>query len=137
MNEIFWMPGMTLEALEQAVIQKAYRFYRNNKTATAQALGISVRTLDNKLERYEMTAIEGEAAHDARKLESDRQLARARGLAPVTETVQVPSVATAQGLHVQPPSQTTAESAVSMSKRPEIQEVSPRQAIAGGSNRRR
>lgn len=50
---VIWTPGMTLDQLERRVILQGFKFYRGNKTMTAQALGISVRTLDNKLELYE------------------------------------------------------------------------------------
>lgn len=50
---ITWYPGMTLESLEQQVIVAAYRHNHKNKTQTAKALGIAIRTLDNKLEQYD------------------------------------------------------------------------------------
>lgn len=52
-HTVFWEMGMTLETLEGQVIRKAYRMSGNNKTRTAQVLGISVRTLDERLKRYE------------------------------------------------------------------------------------
>ena len=54
MNEaINWSPGVTLENVEKQVILAAFRHFRGNKTVTANALGIAIRTLDNKLEKYE------------------------------------------------------------------------------------
>lgn len=50
---VIWQPGMSLEALEKKTILFAYKYYRSNKTLTAQSLGIAVRTLDNKLAQYE------------------------------------------------------------------------------------
>jgi DNA-binding NtrC family response regulator len=50
---IGWQPGITLEQVEKQVIEKAYKFFQGNKTKTADALGIAVRTLDNKLAVYE------------------------------------------------------------------------------------
>lgn len=47
-----WQPGQKLEDVEKEVILKAYRFFDNNKTKTASALGIAIRTLDNKLAKY-------------------------------------------------------------------------------------
>lgn len=52
MNDIFWQPGITLEEVERRVIEKAIAFYRGNKTATASALGIAIRTLDDRLATY-------------------------------------------------------------------------------------
>lgn len=48
-----WQPGWTLAQVEKAVIYEALKFYHNNKVHTARALGISERTLYNKLELYE------------------------------------------------------------------------------------
>lgn len=47
-----WQPGMSLEDVEKEVILKAFRFYQQNKTHTAHSLGIAIRTLDAKLEKY-------------------------------------------------------------------------------------
>jgi len=44
---------MTLEEGEQNIVIEAFRFYRGNKTHTANGLGISYRTLDEKLKKYE------------------------------------------------------------------------------------
>lgn len=49
---INWFPGVTLKELEKEAIKKALTFYKWNKTATAQSLGISVRTIDNKISKY-------------------------------------------------------------------------------------
>lgn len=38
--------------MEKEVILHAFRFYRQNQTHTADGLGIAIRTLDSKLERY-------------------------------------------------------------------------------------
>lgn len=48
-----WQPGQSLEDIEKEVIEKALKFYGHNKTKTAQALKISVRTIDNKLAKYQ------------------------------------------------------------------------------------
>ncbi len=47
-----WEPGITLDDIEKEAILVAYKYYRNNKTQTAAALGIAIRTLDYKLARY-------------------------------------------------------------------------------------
>lgn len=49
---MLWQPGVTLDQVEKEVILKALSFYHGNKTVTARALGIAIRTLDNKLEKY-------------------------------------------------------------------------------------
>lgn len=50
-----WTPGMTLEDIKKQVILAALRHYGGNKTKTAEALDISVRTIDYKLEQYRST----------------------------------------------------------------------------------
>lgn len=51
-QQIIWTPGVSLESLIQQVVESALQFYKGNKTATAQSLGIAIRTLDNRLEKY-------------------------------------------------------------------------------------
>lgn len=53
---MIWQPGRTLDDVEKDVICAALQFYQNNKTNTARALGIAIRTLDYKLERYNGSA---------------------------------------------------------------------------------
>lgn len=74
MNENFWSPGMTLAQSEEKVIKAAMRFYNNHKPTTASALGIALRTLDNKLKKY--------AEEDAKKKEEQkkRQAERAKDM---------------------------------------------------------
>lgn len=50
---INWQPGITLEEIEKQVILKAYSYFQNNKTKTAQSLDIAVRTLDAKIAKYD------------------------------------------------------------------------------------
>lgn len=47
-----WSIGQDLASYEREAIQKAFRFYEGNKTLTAKVLGISIRTLDARLEDY-------------------------------------------------------------------------------------
>jgi DNA-binding NtrC family response regulator len=47
--------GVTLEQLEKAAILKTLQQNAGNKTDTARQLGISVKTLYNKLEKYQQT----------------------------------------------------------------------------------
>jgi DNA-binding NtrC family response regulator len=44
---------MTLSEVEKEVIQSALKYFKNNKKQTSEALGIAIRTLDNKLAEYE------------------------------------------------------------------------------------
>lgn len=58
-----WQPGQTLDDVEKEVILKAFSFYQGNKTQTAKSLGIAIRTLDNKLERYNGLLFANERVH--------------------------------------------------------------------------
>jgi len=60
MAKINWQPQWTLAQVEKMVVLEAYRFFRSNKTKTAQALGIAIRTLDHKLEQYRAEKVEAE-----------------------------------------------------------------------------
>ena len=63
MGGVFWSPGMTLKDIEEQVIEAALSYFHNNKTVTAEALGISLRTLHNKLGTYAEEVVE-EVAED-------------------------------------------------------------------------
>jgi two-component system, response regulator FlrC len=47
-----WEPGRTLDDIEKSVILEALKYHQGNRTHTARALGISIRTLRNKLADY-------------------------------------------------------------------------------------
>ena len=47
-----WLPGTTLDDIEKSVILEALTYHSGNRTHTAKALGISIRTLRNKLADY-------------------------------------------------------------------------------------
>lgn len=55
--EAQWAPGRTLEQIERAVILKSLSFHNGNRTHTARELGISIRTLRNKLNEYRKAGI--------------------------------------------------------------------------------
>jgi two-component system response regulator FlrC len=52
-----WMPGQTLNDIERNVILEALQYHNGNRTHTAKALGISIRTLRNKLADYRLLGI--------------------------------------------------------------------------------
>ena len=52
-----WMPGQTLDDIERGVILEALNYHEGNRTHTAKALGISIRTLRNKLADYRLLGI--------------------------------------------------------------------------------
>lgn len=137
---IMWSPGVKLETIERQVIEKAFRFYKENKTATASALGISVRTLDNKFAQYveqDKTVTEHE---NVRRQGRDTWLARARGLAPVPQHHTARPAASSEanaGVRMEPATAASAELAVSVHERPKVQDVLPTKSAAGGHGKRR
>lgn len=52
-----WAPGRTLDDIERSVILTALEYHKGNRTHTAKALGISIRTLRNKLAEYRQIGI--------------------------------------------------------------------------------
>jgi transcriptional regulator with PAS, ATPase and Fis domain len=53
-----WVPGRTLDDIERNVILEALQYHQGNRTHTAKALGISIRTLRNKIADYRRLGIE-------------------------------------------------------------------------------
>jgi transcriptional regulator with PAS, ATPase and Fis domain len=53
-----WSPGQTLNDIERSVILDALEYHKGNRTHTAKALGISIRTLRNKLSDYRKLGIQ-------------------------------------------------------------------------------
>ncbi len=78
-TQVIWSPGVSLETMERNIIVKAYRFYKENKTAAAASLGICVRTLANKLEKYEEEERVVRENAERQKEERKAFLARCRG----------------------------------------------------------
>lgn len=52
-----WIPGSTLDDIERSVILEALHYHKGNRTHTAKALGISIRTLRNKIADYRKMGI--------------------------------------------------------------------------------
>lgn len=49
MTDVNWSPGMSFETLEKNVLIRAMRHYGNNRELVAQVLGISRRTLAQRI----------------------------------------------------------------------------------------
>lgn len=144
MNDIIWSPGVTLEALEKQAVLRAFRHFRGNKTATAQALGIAIRTLDNKLERYELDSKQEKERQDHESIQRADFLARSRGPKTPNYINGDPSqdasagwVHSHAGARVESAPQPAAQPAVPVPQRQEVQRVLPKQAAASGPHRNR
>lgn len=144
MSTIIWSPGMSLASIEKLVILEAYRFFRSNKTATATALGIAIRTLDNKLQQYEEDdQIETQKAKDELQRRTEF-LARQRGNPPNNIGIPYsPNEAqknihgSSSGLHMESVVNASSQPTVPMSERKEVQSVLPEHASQGGKTKRR
>lgn len=121
-----WSPGQTLESIEKIAIQQAYKFYRGNKTQTALSLGISVRTLDTKLENYDADRITDERARAQTKANNEAYLQRSRGLHRTASGVLLESSTPAVAQHTLP-----------VQKPKEVQEVLQADAGKGSPKRAR
>lgn len=140
MSTINWVPGLTLEEVEKACILQAFRWFRGNKTQTSIALGVSVKTIDNKLEKYEQDGKAAKEQNDHDELKRKRDLNRMRGLpedAPSEGQGPKNVFSTDSGLHVEPAPQARPEPAVPVSQRQEIQKVLPTHASASSQRGRR
>jgi DNA-binding NtrC family response regulator len=51
-NQLHYLPSVSLEELEKQYILKAFEYHGNNKTLVAAYLGITIKTLFNKLYKY-------------------------------------------------------------------------------------
>src|SRR5271170_1476702 len=86
MTEMSWVPGVTLESMERSVILEALKFYRGNVTQCAKALGVSDRTIYNKVAQYEQEdKIRADKAANFRS-EQARILDRMRGIVTPVES---------------------------------------------------
>jgi len=56
-SEAGWRPGRTLDEIERNVILEALKHFDGNRTHTAKSLGISIRTLRNKLAEFRVMGI--------------------------------------------------------------------------------
>lgn len=155
MESITWSPGVKIADIERQVIERAFAFYRQNKSATAVALGISIRTLEHRFEAYKEQDKVELANEERRKSEREIQLRRHRGLqpelpghpaAPSNHGSAVDSRAalaharngkTPQpGMGMESTQNTAAQQPMPLPQRKEIQEVLPEKASRVGSSRR-
>lgn len=136
-DPIFWAPGVTLEAIEKQVILKAYQWFRGNATQTAIALGVSEKTIRNKLEQYEHEGRKQQEFEDRELAERQRQLNRARGIAVADPEAGASVHGASSGVHAQPAVETRSQHSVPVSEPQKVQEVLSSKASAGREHRRR
>lgn len=140
---IMWSPGVTLDTLEKQAILKAFEFYKKNKIATCNSLGIALRTLDNKLDRYEheeKIEQERKANEAARNAEF---LVRQRGNPPRNDGLPYTPYSpdrqhdTFPGIRMESVANSSQKPAMSMPERKEVQTVLPKNPSQSGRNKAR
>lgn len=133
-DPIYWSPGVTLETIEKMVILKALAFYRNHKATTAAALGIAVRTLDTKLDKYEYEDEKERKKLDDERKRKDEFALRQRGnppnnigiaFDPIQALSQAAKVSTDARTNMEPAPLTGAQPGMPVPKRQEVQKVLP------------
>ena len=136
---VTWSEGMSLETLERMVILKAFKIYRENKTVTARALGIAIRTLENKLERYEAEGKSGREKVDYDEQSRQEMLERHRR-GRLSQNGQEAFQASANARQnassgsIKSAAKAPEKPSVSMSKRVKIQEVLPKESLPDGEH---
>lgn len=142
---IMWSPGVSLDEVEKQVILKAFRHFRGNKTVTAQALGISIRTLESRFEKYEADK-KGQDERDAvDRIRREKHAIRSRygNLPPPDqasdseEDAESAGNSSTAGVRMEPASGTPTQQSVPVSQRPQVQSVLPKPVAAGHSRGRR
>lgn len=146
-EQVMWSPGVTLEAIEKQVILKAYQFYRGNATQAAISLGISEKTIRNKLEKYEQDGLEREAAEERDREERAKILDRQRGIVTDPKTGVKSLLGSNTGAHEapnnterlreKPATDTKSVPGMPVQKREEIPLVLQKQASGNNTSRRR
>jgi hypothetical protein len=144
MNPNFnWTPGMKLEMIEKWAILQAFRFYRGNKTSTAQALGIAIRTLDNKLDKYKEDDELLKVVDDERRQEREDFALRQRGITrnqqgcAVFPQNQANGNGASSGLRMESFANASEEHSMPMPKRKEVQGLPSEHASHSGPKKGR
>ncbi len=139
-GHISWSPGVKLEDIERQVILKAYAHFQKNKTATAIALGIAVRTLDSKLAKYDEDNKAIEEKDYERRRARESQLDRARGIpqpaeASVLQPQRQNGVKAAPRAGMESVANAAPKQTLPMPQPEEIQGVLPAKAAQGGARK--
>ena len=144
MANLNWQPGMSLELVEKEAILQAFRFYRANKTTTASALGISIRTLDAKLEKYATDDVLLRKVDDERREQAREFGLRQRGItrniegrAIIPGSFEADVQQASSGVRVESVANTAAKSAMPVQERTEVQSVPSKQVAKSHSHKAR
>jgi hypothetical protein len=159
MFQLNWTPGVTLDQLERHAIEQAFRFYQGNKSATARALDIAVRTLEAKLEKYAADDKRTNQLADQQRVAREDLLRRQRGLVSEQSTLTASNgvgdraardgkatAESAEGNHdddaqsrirLESAERAAEKPAVPMPVRKEVQGVSSQHSAASSSGKRR
>jgi hypothetical protein len=139
MINLNWQPGMTLESIEKSAILQAFRFYRGNKTVTANALGMAIRTLDNKLDQYQAEGKEQERLNNEQRKQREEFLQRQRGIYPSTPTPAGGTMLSSAdaGVSVESTSEAAQKQTMSVPQRKEVQGVLSQPAAQGHTRKAR
>lgn len=139
MFNITWTPGIKLAEIEKEIILKAYKFCSDNKTTTARMLGLDIKTLRAKIEKYDKEK-EEEIKRDElrRKLNEDFQR-KSRGLPPIhfPEIKKSDGNKTNEGVCMESSSNYREKQSVPLQERKEIQEVLPETTSESSNGRKR
>lgn len=111
-----WQPGQTIEDLERDAIKSAMKFFQGNKTAVANALGVTVKTIYNKLEQYDIERADREKADKQREEAAKKEIFAAR-----------------HGLHVEPPREVPEKQPVLLRQQEKVQEMPPARHASGNA----
>lgn len=143
---IQWSPGVTLEMIEKQVVLKAFQFFRGRKTETANALGISIRTLEAKLNEYKTDDEVWKVKEKNAAAQRELFLARQRGAktpnyiegfepnGPSSEAVGDSAVA---GVRMESIANASAQSDMPMPKRAQVQDMLPKPLATSGPKKGR
>ena len=77
---IIWGPGMSMSEVEEQIIKSAIEHYRGNKTMTAKSLGLSVKTIDDRLRTYQQKEELNKRQDEEYKKRLEDNVNKARGL---------------------------------------------------------